>query len=110
MVEYEYNHDSSVPYPKTIEGEPTKLKVAPDNTITISKVEEKTYTQKEVDDLLDRNTCEVTAQLIKNKQMFSREDVSNLITKAIKNVLEGVVGLEHHSDSISNQWIKENIK
>ena len=32
MVEYEYRHDESVPYPKTLDGEAV-LKINPDNTI-----------------------------------------------------------------------------
>lgn len=40
LVEYEYNHDDTVPYPKTVEGEMWKLKVAPDNTITTKLIKD----------------------------------------------------------------------
>lgn len=40
LVEYEYNHDNTVPYPKKVEGEMYKLKVAPDNTIMIKSIKD----------------------------------------------------------------------
>lgn len=88
------------------------IKISPDNTISIAKIEERTYTQKEVDDLLDRNTCEVTAQMI-NKQIFTKEEVINLIRNYSDYVDElyrkytknNLLAWDNY-----DTWIKENIK
>lgn len=47
-----------------------KLKVAPDNTISIKSIQQKIYTQKEVDDLLKRNTAEVTSRVLNNFRLI----------------------------------------
>jgi hypothetical protein len=57
LVEYEYRHDDSVPYPKTLDGK-SVLKINPDNTINIKSI----------------------------KDSWNREEVELLISKAIKSV------------------------
>lgn len=53
-----------------------KPNVLPNNTINIKPIKEKFYTQKEVDELLDRNTCQVTAQVLEKYKGFkSKEEV-----------------------------------
>lgn len=50
LVEYEYRHGNSVPYPKTLDGEAV-LKVNPkDNTINIKQAKN-SWTQEEVEEL-----------------------------------------------------------
>lgn len=53
LVEYEYNHDDTVPFPKTVEGQEFKLKVAPDNTITIKPIKD-SWNREEVVELFEK--------------------------------------------------------
>lgn len=61
-----------------------------DNTITIIK-DKTTYTQEEVDRLLDRQTCETTAQVLeKYKDYKSKNEIRDIFLDAAKqNLFEG---------------------
>lgn len=72
-----------------------------DNTITIKKVKD-TYTQEEVDELLDRQTSITTAQMLeKYKGYISREELIRLVRESRKQSFISVT---------IEQWIKENVK
>lgn len=82
-----------------------RIKVAKDNTITIKRAKD-TYTQAEVDDMLNRQTAETTAQMLKMfKGYKSREEVIKLLNK-MGHDLKG-----HHPLSITEykQWIEQNL-
>lgn len=74
LVEYEYNHDDTVPYPKTVEGEMWKLKVAPDNTITTKLIKD-SWSKEEVEDLLLRfaKACGIDEDLLSHYSGDYRE-------------------------------------
>jgi hypothetical protein len=92
------------------------LKVATDNTITIKKIKD-TYTQQEVDDLLDRNTAQTTAQVLEKFRGFkSREEVKQLIIDAVIESLhrseqtDAITSDEIVEGGFLNSWIEENLK
>ena len=92
------------------------LKVATDNTITIKKIKD-TYTQQEVDDLLDRNTAQTTAQVLEKFRGFkSREEVKQLIIDAVAQSHDWSKSNDDiHSIGIIrgrflDNWIEENLK
>lgn len=100
-VDVEYNHLLT-----TFGIDEEWLKVNPkDNTITIKKIKD-TYTQQEVDDLLDRNSAETTAQILKKFQGFkSREEVSKLLHSLAHDVSIN----NWNSFEKIDKWIEENL-
>lgn len=73
-VNVEYNYIKLMPpHDVYFEEVSTDLKVnSKNNTITIQKIN-KVYSQKEVDDLLDRNTAQTTAQVLNKFKGFRSE-------------------------------------
>jgi len=81
------------------------LKVATDNTITIKKIKD-TYTQQEVDDLLDRNTAQTTAQVFEKFRGFkSKNEIISLI---LQSNFESHATKQGEFDIV--RWIEENLK
>ena len=83
-----------------------ELKVNPkDNTITTVK-EKTSYTQAEVDDLLDRQVCETTNQLLKKFEGYkSKEEFVTLIKKFFAETINDYsVWLPKH-----DEWVDKNI-
>jgi hypothetical protein len=95
----------------------TDLKVnSKDNTITIQKIN-RVYSQKEVDDLLDRNTAQTTAQVLnKFKGFRSEEDVIELIIDAVAQSHDwsrennDVHNISIIRKNFLNDWLKLNLK
>jgi hypothetical protein len=92
------------------------LKVATDNTITIKKIKD-AYTQQEVDDLLDRNTAQTTAQVLEKFRGFkSKEEVKQLIIDAVIESLhrseqtDAITSDEIVEGGFLDNWIEEHLK
>jgi hypothetical protein len=117
-VNVEYNYIKLMPpYDVYFEEVATDLKVnSKNNTITIQKIN-KVYSQKEVDELLDRNTAQTTAQVLsKFKGFKSEEDVIELIIDAVAQSHDwSRENNDIHNISIIqkrflNDWFKLNLK
>lgn len=85
------------------------LKVDKNNTITIKRIKT-SYTQEEVDDLLDRNTAEVTNELL--KKLFTKEQVKSFTYSSF------FIGIQSQTQdcnknvaplTLYNNWIKQNL-
>lgn len=67
------------------------------------------YTQEEVDDLLDRNTCEITAQVLELSKLTSEE----LIDKLLYDFRIECLPFGEYPDYIllefKNNWINKNL-
>ena len=85
-----------------------KLKINSSNEITIKKVKD-SYTQQEVDNLLDRNTCQITALMLeKFKGYKSREEVIELLSKHFIQA-GSKIGLGQDVAKFTKKWIEENL-
>ncbi len=76
---------------------------------------EKSYTQEQVDELLDRNTCQVTAQVLKNKQekptlkeLCKDADLRNEVVELLKFFIKDTRGGKPFVDA-DIEWIENNI-
>jgi hypothetical protein len=72
--------------------------------ITLHKVEQKTYTQAELDHIVNNERCKVVDQMLK-KGAYTKEETENLIRKALYEI----TGHTIHKYGI-NKWIEENLK
>lgn len=93
-----------------------RLKInSKDNTITIKKVKD-SYTQEEVDRLLDEQASKTTAEILeKVKDYKSRKEVIKLCKKAFEDgeYTRKMTSLGFKDDKYYNysteDWIKENL-
>lgn len=84
-----------------------RIKINSSNEITIKKVKN-SYTQQEVDDLLDRNTCQITALMLeKFKGYKSREEVIQILVDYSNNLLNQ--RYRGNTTEVINQFIEENL-
>lgn len=67
-----------------------KIKVRSDNTVIIHQ--SKTYTQKEVDELLDKQASQITAQVLKNTNVYTQKEVDWLLKERTEILLSRGMG------------------
>lgn len=71
------------------------------------KLIKNTYNKEEVNDLLNRNTSQVTVQVLNRfKDTYNKEDVENLLFSYAEQ--HGLTSTKEEIDKFNN-WIKENL-
>ncbi len=106
LVEYEVDYDHSLGSIKYDYPLGYKLKVAPDNTITIKPFVEKTYTEQELQDRLDEQVCITNAEWLKKGKIYTRKEVIKLLEECIIDCHKDLIQDKYESVT---KWIEQNL-
>ena len=108
LVEYEEIYPKHFTYNPN-ENIITRLKVDKNNIITIKKVKD-SYTQEEVDRLLDEKASKTTAEMLEKFKDYKRKDeVIKFAEKYARMVTEKKIGLNAYKFIHNRKWIEENL-